>query len=328
MNKKILVSLILGALPLTLMAQDDDMYFVPSKKNVEKEAADYGVPRSTYYSGINRSVDDYNRRGSYYQVLPSDTTGNDIITFSGTKGVYPAPDSISADEDYALTRQMARYDGYEPEQAYREGYRDGRRDSWHSPWYYSSFYPWYDSYWYWNDPWYYGWHGAWYDPWYYDYYWYRPYGWYRWHYGWHRPYYYGGVTYYGGGGGGSSKYRRYDNMAARSPRGLSNGRHTTHTSGTFGGSSIRRGSYGSRSATSPGVQRSTGTTTTNSYGNFGGSRTWGGSSSSGSMGSFGGSPTRSSGGSFGGGGGGSFGGGGGGSFGGSRSVGGSRSSRR
>jgi len=317
---RLFVSLMLGVLPLSLMAQDDDMYFVPTKKNVERESADYGARHSTYYSGINRSVDEYNRRGSYYQVLPADTLGSDTISFSGEKGVYP--DSAVA-EDFALTRRMTRYDGYEPEQvyrdAYREGYRDGHRDSWHSPWYYSAYYPWYDSYWYWRDPWYY----SWYDPWYYDRYWYRPHGWYvgYYHYGYHRPYYYGGVTYYVGGGG-SSKYRRYDSMAARSPRGYSNGRQTTHTAGTFGGSSMRRGSYGSRTASSAGVQRSVGTTTTNSYGNFGGSRSWGGSSSGGSMGSFGGA-TRSSGGSFGGGGGGGFGGG----FGGSRSVGGSRSSR-
>ena len=128
MNNRFLVSLILGALPLTMMAQDDDMYFVPTKKNVEKEAVSYGMPRSTYYSGSNRSVDEYNRRGgSYYQVLPSDTTGNDVINFSAERGVYP--DSVAAAEDFALTRQMARYDGYEPEVAYREGYRDGRRDS-------------------------------------------------------------------------------------------------------------------------------------------------------------------------------------------------------
>lgn len=329
MKNRLLVSLILGALPLTMMAQDDDMYFVPTKKNVAKEAASYGVPRTTYYSGSNRSVDEYNRRGgsSYYQVLPGDTTGmgqNDIISFNGEVGVYP--DSAQA-EDFALTRQMARYDGYEPDVAYREGYRDGRRDSWgwHSPWFYSSYYPWYDSYWYWNDPWYYGhygyygWYDPWYDPWYYGYGWHRPYGWYGGYYGYYHPYYYGGgIGWYGGGG---SKARRYDRIVASSPRGLSNGRQSVHSAGTFGGSAVRgRTASTSRSGSST-VQRSSSGASSNSYGNFGGTRNWGGSSSS-SSGSFGGSTSRgtSSGGFSGGGGGGSFGGG--------NTVGGSRSSRR
>ena len=32
MNSKLLVSLILGVMPLAMLAQDDDMYFVPTKK--------------------------------------------------------------------------------------------------------------------------------------------------------------------------------------------------------------------------------------------------------------------------------------------------------
>ena len=140
MMNKILVSLILGALPLTMMAQDDDMYFVPSKKSsVSTPVRSSARPAPTFHSGSNRSVDEYNRRGSYYQVLPSDSLGNDIINFNGELGVYP--DSASMD-DFALTREMSRWDGYEPDAAYAEGYRDGRREStlygWHSPWFYSS----------------------------------------------------------------------------------------------------------------------------------------------------------------------------------------------
>ena len=41
MKKYILLSLLLGALPLTMMAQDDDMYFVPTKKNMQKAQAQY-----------------------------------------------------------------------------------------------------------------------------------------------------------------------------------------------------------------------------------------------------------------------------------------------
>jgi hypothetical protein len=87
------------------------------------------------------------------------------------EGVYP--DSLL---DFKATREMARWDGYTPSDAYWEGYSQGSKYArviWHSPWYYSSYYPWYDS-WYW-DPWYY-------DPWYYS----------SWHYGWYDPWYYGG----------------------------------------------------------------------------------------------------------------------------------------
>ncbi|MBQ8712818.1 MAG: hypothetical protein IJ551_08405 [Prevotella sp.] len=302
MKNRLLVSLILGALPLTMMAQDDDMYFVPTKKNVAKEAASYGVPRTTYYSGSNRSVDEYNRRGgsSYYQVLPGDTTGmgqNDIISFNGEVGVYP--DSAQA-EDFALTRQMARYDGYEPDVAYREGYRDGRRDSWgwHSPWFYSSYYPWYDSYWYWNDPWYYGhygyygWYDPWYDPWYYGYGWHRPYGWYGGYYGYYHPY------YYGGGGGYVSRPLRRD--SGRASFGVS-GRSTFGNSrGTAANAHSRSGFGASRSRTASTVSRSSNSSfgaSQSSTGGFGASR----SSSSSAGSSFGGSTrsSGSSGGSFG-----------------------------
>ena len=208
MMNKFLVSLILGALPLTMVAQDDDMYFVPSKKTVKSTTTmrSSARPAPTFHSGSNRSVDEYNRRGgSYYQVLPADTAGrsaqgsNDIIDFSGELGVYP---DSAATEDFALTREMSRWDGYEPDpNAYAEGYRDGRRDSWslyswHSPWFYATYYPWYDSYWYWRDPWYYGgwydpWYYGWYDPWYYGYYGYYSLGYRSYLYGY--PYYYGGV---------------------------------------------------------------------------------------------------------------------------------------
>ena len=290
MMKKILVSLILGALPLTMMAQDDDMYFVPSKKSsVSTTTVRSSVrPAPTFYSGSNRSVDEYNRRGgSYYEVLPTDSVGNDIISFNGELGVYPDSNAV---EDFALTREMSRWDGYEPDpNAYAEGYRDGRRDSWslyswHSPWFYSTYYPWYDSYWYWRDPWYYG---GWYDPWYYG--WYDP-----WYYGYYRPYYsywYGGYYYphyYGGGVvsyNGPTGTERHGRVSYNGPRGASNGRTTAYSTGTFGGRALgsattgRSGSFGGSRSSSSGVTRTTATGTTTrrvsstAAGNFGGART-------------------------------------------------------
>ena len=200
-GKRCLPLCLFAFLPFSLMAQDDDMYFVPTKENVAKEAKKYGMPKDTYYSGSQRSVDDYNRR-AWSTVTPVDSAGNDIIEFSAVRGVYPdsAYTEVQEDNDYQLTRRMSRFDDYAPAQAYWDGYRAGR---WSSPWY-SSYYSWYDpwyydSWYYWNDPWYYtGWHGGWYSPWYYG-------GWYSpWRYGYygHRGWYGGG--WYGGGYRGTS----------------------------------------------------------------------------------------------------------------------------
>ena len=46
--KKLILLTAVAALPLGLMAQDDDMYFVPSKENVAQEAKTYGMPKNTY----------------------------------------------------------------------------------------------------------------------------------------------------------------------------------------------------------------------------------------------------------------------------------------
>ena len=314
MNNRIFVSLLLGALPLTMMAQDDDMYFVPSKKSHERVAPhrDAPRPRPTYYSGSNRSVDEYNRRGfgSSYQVVSNDTTGNDIIQFSAERGVYP--DSTMT-EDFALTRQMARYDDYDVDLAYREGYRDGTTDSWHSPWFYSSYYPWYDSsYWYWNDPWYYrryGWYYSWYDPWYYD--WYRPYG----YYSYYGPYYYGG-GYWRGGGGRSSLFARNGNTGTINRSGRSHGYFTGSSrassassaratqratynnnavrsnSGNFSRSTSNSGNFSRSTTNSSSYNRSSSTSSSSSGsfsrssggGSFGGSSGGGGSRGGGSIG--------------------------------------------
>ena len=112
-------------LPLSMLAQDDDMYFVPTKENLAKEAKMYGMPQNVYYSGSNRSVDDYNRRAQFS--YPVDSTGNDIIDFSAVRGVYPdsAYSQPVENDDYALTRRMSRFDDYTPSEAYWDGYRAG-----------------------------------------------------------------------------------------------------------------------------------------------------------------------------------------------------------
>lgn len=315
MKKLLLISMVFGAMPLAMMAQDDDLYFVPKKKSAEKVQDNYGMPKNTYYCGSDRSIDDYNRRlQSSYQVIDGDSTKSDIIDFSSEKGVYP--DSLN--EDYKLTKQMARFDDYDLSDnvAFWTGYNLGRNDwGWHSTWYYSR-YGWYDP---WYSPWYYGsWYYGWYDPWYYGYYgWYDP--WYYSYYGWGYPYYWaGGYPHYHGGGGGVG----YAHIGTGTIRrdGSTHGYH----GGAVAGNSSRRNSLSERASAMGGssANRSNnsvrsnsgnfsgyrGNTNNSNSGSFSGSRS---NSSSRSSGSFGGS--RSGGGGFSGGGGSRGGGGGGGS---------------
>lgn len=243
MKKWILLTVVM-VLPLTMLAQDDDMYFVPTKENVAKEKKSWGMPADTYYSGSNRSVDDYN----HYKMAPSDSVGNDIINFSAVRGVYPDSTYMdsSAASDYQYTRRLSRFDDYSPSEIYWEGYRDGR---WSSPWYYSSaYYPWYDP---WYDPWYtpwydwryhyYGWGWGWYSGYYYP--------WYR----YHRPYYYVSHTYRHGGS--YRGYRSNNTPYARSQRRnversrdfgrpFGGSRNNSGSNRTFGGGGGSSRSYG------------------------------------------------------------------------------------
>lgn len=246
MKKWILLTVVM-VLPLTMLAQDDDMYFVPTKENVAKEKKSWGMPADTYYSGSNRSVDDYN----HYKMVPSDSVGNDIINFSAVRGVYPDSTYMdsSAASDYQYTRQLSRFDDYVVSEAYWEGYRDGR---WSSPWYYSAYYPWYDV---WYDPWY----SPWYD-WRYHHVgwgWSWGWGWYGgYYYPWHRYYY--RPTYYAGhnwrGHRGSGIYRGGSNgFNARTQR------RSTAPTRRFGESGgIRSNNSGHRSFGGGGSSRSGG----------------------------------------------------------------------
>ena len=280
-------------MPLSMLAQDDDLYFV-SKKNkstkVEEVQDPYGMPKDTYYSGSNRDVDEYNRRWK-----------------SQVEEITDSVDSLK--EDYALTKKMTRFEDYQlaDNAAFWAGYRAGRDDwrwGWHSPWYYTTW-GWYDP---WYDPWYYG-YAGWYDPWYYRGYW-----------GWRYPYY-RPVVVVGGGG------RRYSTIGTGNIR--RNGSTYGHRGGFYGYRGTASSSLRQRAeAMSGGRRYSSGNRIRSGSGNFSGYRGSGGYNGGGSF-----SGSRSSGsfsggsrggGSFGGGsrgGGGGFGGGsrgGGGGFGGRR----------
>ena len=298
MKKLLLISMLIGAMPLALMAQDDDLYFVPKKKKMIEETTER------------------------YAAQKSDAVNNDVIDFTPEQGVYP--DSL--EEDFKITKRMSRFDDYvlADSAAFWAGYEAGRDSwGWHSPFYYSR-YGWYDP-WYdpWYNPYYYtSWRYGWYDPWYYG----------SWRYGWYDPWYYGYA------GWGWPYYRHYYPtyvVVGGGPRHSHIGTGTIRRDGSTGshyyggyrgavaGNSSRMSSLRHRAESLGGSRRTSGNTVRSSSGNFSGyrggnsggsynnSRSTGSFSGSRSSGSFGGgSSTRSSGGSFGGGG--SRGGGGGG----------------
>ena len=90
MKKIVLLSVLAGVMPLTIMAQDDDLYFTPNKAEVETNSYKNTDRTPTYYSGSDRNVDEYNNYGRFwskYQEIGSDSTGNDIIHFTSGRGV-------------------------------------------------------------------------------------------------------------------------------------------------------------------------------------------------------------------------------------------------
>ena len=118
MKRKILLSLIVGVLPLSIFAQDD-MYYVPKKvEKVEKvttapERVNLPAPKP-----LGMSVDEYNRRymRSSYQTLNGDSLGDDIIDFTAGDG-YPMKDTIYVDgrrydDDYYYSARLGLFDDY------------------------------------------------------------------------------------------------------------------------------------------------------------------------------------------------------------------------
>lgn len=150
-------------MPFVTMAQDDDdLYFVPSKKKVQtvQVITEARPVEDPYYvseetdAAYTRDVDEYNRRGRYRKTSTTEGSGQTVDTLAT---VYSA--------GYAQ--------GYGD--AYSKGYTDGTYDA---PIYRVRFTNIYDPFW-WTDPWYY-------DPWYVS-----PWA-YSWggYYGWgYRPWY-------------------------------------------------------------------------------------------------------------------------------------------
>ena len=315
MKRFFLLSVLAGALPFTAAAQDDDLYFTPKKAADTEHKVPFKsqVESPAYYSGSNRDVDEYNRRGklkSYYQKVGTDSLGNDIIEFRSGDGRYASLGDSAVvyqgsatyyddDDDYAYTRRMGMYDDYY---------------GWYNPYFYGY---WGGPYWAGRYGWYYPWFDGWYDPWYCS-------SWYGWGYPYYRHYGWWGSPAYGWGGPRYYSYNGVTGTRNHGPGSFGTGRATGRNFGGYRGSSGTRSHDAQRHRQSysnfGGQRRSNTYNNTRSYSdsNFGRSNSsnFGGQRSS----SFGGGGGSFGGGSFGGGsrGGGFSGGGGGGHFGGRR----------
>lgn len=193
MKKLVLFSVMAFALPTILLAQDD-VYFTPSKESIREYKAAKVARRDAYYSGINKSDSEYNRRVSLdkvYRKIGKDSLGNDIIQVKDQNGTCQV-DTVyqfdryfeDADNDFTYSRRMGRFDDfygyYDPWYYGYSGFGFRASFGYWDPWYMSYYDPWYYGYY---DPWwYYGYRSRWYDPWGYGY------------YGWGYPYYYYGYA--------------------------------------------------------------------------------------------------------------------------------------
>lgn len=220
MKRNILIAALLMVVPFNLMAQDDDMYFVPKKKsktevNESQRQSYYDFSAEDpdmvqeecpdYHTGALRDADEYNRRrghqgrkfGEVY--MSNDTlyiTEEDMLK---QDSVEMRMRQLEEEEDYGYSGRLVRFHGGVRSPYYWDYYYDWAYDPFfYDPYYYNSWY---------YGPGYYGWYGPYYSSWY-------RHGWYGWYdpwydYAWGWGGYYGGYWggYYGGRGHHSEAYR-------------------------------------------------------------------------------------------------------------------------
>ena len=117
MKRLLLMTLILSA-PIIMMAQDDDLYFTPSKKAAKTSAVRSSVRSNNIevYNTNARDEDEYNRRNMSAGYAGSYTT--DGYQTSGgygsasTEGVVERIDTIDVDDEenyYRYSRRLLRF---------------------------------------------------------------------------------------------------------------------------------------------------------------------------------------------------------------------------
>ena len=276
--KRIFISLIaLCTVSVGSFAQNDDLYFVPSRSAKTTATPPSGVPSSSYQpiSTPNEShwaegrgnghwdVDAYNRRGAYADSLNADSLYQSM--YADSLSLY------AGGSGYDCTERIIRFHSPSPGVCVSSPYYvDFYYDTyWYDPWYRSSWY-WgvYDPWWgwgygyspYWYSGWYgwYGWHNPWYHPWY-DPYWYPGGGYHPHHPGHHPGYAHNGS--HRGPTGGHVNYSHQGNRRGYSSTGsrYRSGNRETRNGGYSNsyrpsrnyGTSTQSGSRSSRSSSTP-----------------------------------------------------------------------------
>ena len=94
MKTKYLLLFVMVFLPMTMAIAQDDMYYKPKKQ--DKSVVPEPVVEDYVPKGIDMTVDEYNRRNlkSSYQLIGTDSLGNDIIEFTVGDGTYPENDTL------------------------------------------------------------------------------------------------------------------------------------------------------------------------------------------------------------------------------------------
>ncbi len=229
MKNKILMMIVAATVCISGYAQDDDIYFVPSKKEKTQtkqsvyqeysETEDWSKGRTDG----GRDIDEYNRRGNY--------------DYEATDSTYIEED-ISADGGTYTTRLVRFHSPRVGVYVSSPYYVDVYDYYWSDPWYYDSWhYGWYGSSWGWRP--YYSWYG-WHNPWYH--------GWGA-SWGWHPPYHHHHPPHH------SSR----PNYAYRGPGNRYGGRNNYNA--TVNRPATNRPSSGRLFNTRTSTNRTTGTTT-------------------------------------------------------------------
>ncbi len=196
---------------------DDDIYFDESaakkeaKKAAEKRAANsaatatYSVAATTY-SGSDRNVDEYNRRGSYKPVKEQSADLGDNFSYTRRIEAFHNPDIVVASNDNDLiyyynyaNDELADVNGYSSPTTINI-YVDNSDpwDNFWSPYYYPSAWSWawrpayYNPWWSYNYTWGYGpswsWNWNWGPSWNWGWNWGPSWSWgWGWNHGWHHP---------------------------------------------------------------------------------------------------------------------------------------------
>lgn len=307
MKKLVLFLILIGLFPLLSMAQvDDDLYFSPQEKNTNKIDKNEKI---VYYSGINKSDNEYNRRGYPYRkqvkFIGKDSNGKKVIQFDSDKGLFVS-DTIYPNrsyqtnylidddyDDFLYSNRIGQFDdfyGYYTPLRYRY-------DNYYPSLYYYGYGlydPWYDYCGYYN-PWYYRYYSLWF---------YYPYN-----FGYCYPYYYmfPRYAYYSGLTGTTNHWsdspRTYQNTYTytqyRNNGNNYNNSRRTYNQGQFGGTINNDAYYRYNNNQRKNYNDNTYNDYQRTYnqGSFGGSRSGGAFGGSRGGGSFGGSR---SGGNFGG----------------------------